>query len=148
MLVVHERLIAVNAPAHYATKIPAVIQKIINQSWRADGGQDIHKLSRWLRTVFRMTMTTSPEIALRCVDQAASIAARTKEGRDDVYPGDELEWLASTAFNHAVDLYCAGQVEQCREWAERALNLAREDADEVFFATMKGLWMKLTAQME
>lgn len=40
------------------------------------------------------------------------------------YPKDELAWLATSAFNHAVDLYCADDKELSRSWAENALNLA------------------------
>lgn len=40
------------------------------------------------------------------------------------YPSIELEWLATTTFNRAVDFYCAGQDALCRRWAERAVELA------------------------
>lgn len=39
-------------------------------------------------------------------------------------PAEELEWLATTAFNHAVDCYTARQDERSRQWASKALNLA------------------------
>ena len=37
---------------------------------------------------------------------------------------EELEWVATTAFNRAVDFYCASQDEACRRWAEKALTIA------------------------
>ncbi|MCJ1468724.1 hypothetical protein MMC07_007354 [Pseudocyphellaria aurata] len=40
------------------------------------------------------------------------------------YPTEELEWLATTAFNKAVDFYCASQTVECRRWAEKALSIA------------------------
>ncbi|KAF2190807.1 SPO22-domain-containing protein [Zopfia rhizophila CBS 207.26] len=49
------------------------------------------------------------------------------------YPSIELEWLATTAFNHAVDYYVANDDERCRLWAEKALALAQvaEDGGEL-----------------
>lgn len=40
------------------------------------------------------------------------------------YPATELEWLATTAFNHAVDYYVQEKDEKCKLWAEKALTLA------------------------
>jgi hypothetical protein len=40
------------------------------------------------------------------------------------YPATELEWLASTAFNHAVDYYVQEKDDKCKLWAEKALTLA------------------------
>lgn len=40
------------------------------------------------------------------------------------YPPTELEWLATTAFNVAVDFYVQEKDEKCKEWAGKALTLA------------------------
>ncbi|KAF2281473.1 SPO22-domain-containing protein [Westerdykella ornata] len=40
------------------------------------------------------------------------------------YPETELEWLATTSWNHAVDYYAQENGEKYRMWAERAINLA------------------------
>ena len=40
------------------------------------------------------------------------------------YPPEELEWLATTAFNRAIDFYCLSQDAPCRLWAEKALTLS------------------------
>lgn len=45
------------------------------------------------------------------------------------YPAEELEWLATTTFNKAVDFYCASQNVECRRWAEKALSIADSMAD-------------------
>ncbi len=37
---------------------------------------------------------------------------------------EELEWVATTAFNRAVDFYCTSQDAICRRWAEKAMSLA------------------------
>ena len=47
--------------------------------------------------------------------------------KDKKYPADELEWLAITLFNHAIDLYCNSQDEECLQWADKALEVAGED---------------------
>lgn len=41
-----------------------------------------------------------------------------------VYPSAELEWLATTAFNRAVDHYLAADDTACARWAGAALGLA------------------------
>ena len=35
----------------------------------------------------------------------------------------ELEWLATTTFNRAVDFYCSRQDDDCRRWAAKAIGL-------------------------
>lgn len=37
---------------------------------------------------------------------------------------DELEWLATTSYNHAVDLHCASDDAGSQQWGEKALALA------------------------
>lgn len=41
------------------------------------------------------------------------------------YPPTELEWLATTAFNHAVDYYLQDDDKLCKKWAEQAFILAQ-----------------------
>lgn len=100
------------------------------------------KLARWIRCLFQMTLSISPDMALKCVVNASSIANRSSTVQVWIfcklatlchvlltvslqrYPKDELAWLATSAFNHAVDLYCADDKELSRSWAENALNLA------------------------
>jgi hypothetical protein len=43
----------------------------------------------------------------------------------DRYPPTELEWLATTAFNHSVDYYLQENDEMCRKWANQAFILAQ-----------------------
>ncbi|KAH0269856.1 SPO22-domain-containing protein, partial [Aureobasidium melanogenum] len=112
--------------------ITSVMEKIINTCWR--NNKDITRLARWIRCLFQMTLTSDPIISLRCLDQASAIASKAATRQiPEAYPPDELEWLASTAFNHAVDMWFAGieegngqgeDNEQARLWAEKALMLA------------------------
>jgi len=143
VIVIHTHMTINNVHTRYQEKIPVVMQKLINQSWRSEK-HNIEKLSRWLRCVFRMTVTINQEIALQVVDQATSIATRSQR-----YPQDEIEWLASTAFNHAVDLRCASDREGCRVWGERALNLAKTvSGDNALYNQMSGLWLRLNQAEE
>ncbi|KAG9644000.1 SPO22-domain-containing protein, partial [Aureobasidium melanogenum] len=112
--------------------ITSVLEKIINTCWR--NNKDITRLARWIRCLFQMTLTPDPIISLRCLDQASAIASKAATRQiPEAYPPEEIEWLASTAFNHAVDLWFAdieagegqgGANEQARTWAEKALMLA------------------------
>lgn len=45
------------------------------------------------------------------------------------WPAEELEWLATTGFNHAVDLFAMRQDEQCKRWALIAISLAHYCGD-------------------
>ncbi|PNS16870.1 hypothetical protein CAC42_4834 [Sphaceloma murrayae] len=135
-------------PKHQRT-VPKVMQGIINQSWRKNKN-DMGKLSRWLRCVFKMTVDTTPETALKIVEQATGIASRrTLMQPSQRYPATELEWLASTAFNTAVDRYCASDYGGCRTLAEAALNLAQAASESPgLYAQMQGLWRRLQEQMQ
>jgi hypothetical protein len=45
------------------------------------------------------------------------------EQNSDRYPPVELEWLATTAFNFAVDYYVQENDDKAKIWAEKALSL-------------------------
>jgi len=53
----------------------------------------------------------------------------TPQQQDNPYPAEELEWLATTSFNRAVDFYCASDDTRCKTWAEKALTLAAAAED-------------------
>lgn len=58
------------------------------------------------------------------IAELESLFADELEQTNNSYPATELEWLATTTFNHAVDYYIQEKDEKCREWAEKALALA------------------------
>lgn len=120
------------------------LQQIINMTWQHNnGGTD--KLSRWIRCLFSLALPET-HIAVQLLDQAVAIAEDAKKvcestssrrNSDDLtrclswllqksmpYPPEELEWLATTAFNRAIDFYCTSQDQPCRLWAEKALALS------------------------
>lgn len=88
-------------------------------------------------------------MAENIIDQVISIAGNAKEVRPAMtfafqafatltkvmkkythYPAEELEWIATTTFNRAVDFYCASQDEASRRWAGRAISLANVGDDD------------------
>ncbi|EAW14087.1 uncharacterized protein ACLA_071200 [Aspergillus clavatus NRRL 1] len=65
-------------------------------------------------------------LAESVLDQAILLASDSSHSPDSEsgYPREELDWLATTAFNRAVDFYLASADEDCRRWAESAFALA------------------------
>jgi hypothetical protein len=47
----------------------------------------------------------------------------------EAFPQIELEWLAASTFNHAIDFYSAGDDENFSVWATSALQLAEKARD-------------------
>lgn len=54
----------------------------------------------------------------------------SEEQKPAPYPAEELEWIATTTFNRAVDFYCASQDDASRRWAEKAISLANLGNDD------------------
>ncbi|KAK7533968.1 meiosis protein SPO22/ZIP4 like-domain-containing protein [Phyllosticta citribraziliensis] len=140
---------ALPSTAHHRRRILDVLQRIINASWQVNGSSgsnksqnDVAHLSRWLRCLFQLSLATpslsstsssspssssssSPDtIALSCVHQATAIASSSSSPAAVAYPQTELEWLATSSFNRAVDFYCADDDARCRAWGEAAVRLA------------------------
>lgn len=128
------------------------VQQIINATWRLETNE-VERLSRWIRCLFSLTLTCKIDLAEHLLDQVTEIVVNSSkvipipylarpylclcwrnyfEQIGQVakpYPAEELEWLATTTFNKAVDFYCASQNVECRCWAEKALNIANLMAD-------------------
>jgi hypothetical protein len=112
-------MLASEAPVDVAVSI---LQQIVNITWRLDGN-DTAKLSRCIRCLFQLALTSSPAKAEFLLDRILALAG---DGGGPVrFPEDELAWLATTAFNRAVDFYCAAQDGDCARWGEKALRIAR-----------------------
>ena len=113
----------------------------MNMSWRSEGA-DVAKLSRWIRCLFQLALTSNIEVAEHLLSQVLTMAKDSEMVRRSLvdkritpeisnllfqtqsYPPEELEWLATTAFNRSVDFYCASQDSDCKRWVEKALNIA------------------------
>ena len=142
---IHSTLVKSQEGTRHQVKLLATIQKIIGLSWRTSG-YDIVKVSRWLRCLFSMAIASDAKISLMCLDQATQLA---RQGVDHArggerYPAEEIEWLATTAFNRSVDMYCASDDDGCRLWAEKALGLAQtSDETDSLYRTLQGRYSGL-----
>lgn len=128
VMVIYDQTSRLAIDSSATAKVPELPQKIINETWSKD--KDIFKLARWLRFTFSVGLgDANGGISVKLVEQAAVLARRGTEMRNDPYPEDELQWLATTAFNKAVDLLAVEDRQAADQWMEAALELARYAAD-------------------
>lgn len=128
VMIIYDQTSRLAIDSSATAKIPELLQKIINETWTND--KDILKLARWLRFTFSVGLSdANGSVSIKLVEQAAVLARRGTEMRNDPYPEDELQWLATTAFNKAVDLLAAEDRQAAEQWMEAALELARYAAD-------------------
>jgi hypothetical protein len=103
---------------------------------------DSTKLAKYTRCLFQIALSGNSNIAEQLIEQISYLAQDAAEVRpinvlsedffpahsskqtDLPYPAEELEWVATRAFNHAVDLYCSGDDDGCKKWAAQSLNIA------------------------
>lgn len=127
VLVIHAAMVEAKLDPSYLRKILVVLQTIINHTQRAQTADTIH-LARWLRCLFQIAADFSEDVGLQCLEQSHIIAQRTW-GTSQPFPNVELEWLATTAFNRAVDYYCTSDDVKTKLWVEKALMLAGDVDD-------------------
>jgi len=127
-LIVHDQASAAEASTTATARIPQLLERCINETWKKD--KDVTKMARWLRLTFTIHLQDNEGgLALKIVQQAAGVAQKGSEGQADLYPGDELEWLVIMAFNRAVDALSSGDRGGSNEWIKAALELARYNGD-------------------
>lgn len=104
--------------------IASGLQQIINATWQIKT-INIEKLSRWIRCLVSQAFGSNTGTAEKILDQAITIVENTNNTSEEevAYPAEELEWLATTVFNRAIDFYCSCSDIECRRWAEKALVL-------------------------
>ena len=136
-----EPLISINVAAK-------LLRQLINAA-RGTAGYNVLHASRGIRCIVQLIVNGS-EMAVEndnmklleeVVGQAISLAStgKTREeqrqaygqeadmpdaGLGGAYPADELEWLAITLFNLAVDYYVGQEEELGKKWARKAVELA------------------------
>ncbi|KAL4867720.1 hypothetical protein BDV12DRAFT_197999 [Aspergillus spectabilis] len=86
-------------------------------------------LPRHLRCLFALSIQAEEYILAESVlDQALILAHNNNTNNNpnprSQYPAEELHWLATTAFNRAVEFYLVSADEDCRRWAGKAIALA------------------------
>ncbi|RLL95832.1 hypothetical protein CFD26_104501 [Aspergillus turcosus] len=138
-----------------APNIAEVIKEIIcifhsSPSPFFSAGAFHQKLPRYLRCLFQIALEAKDYSLAESVLHQAIVLARDGSADTDadlpfVYPSDELKWLATMAFNRAVDLYLASADEDCRTWGEIAFTLAGliKDDGGALFRTLRQNYAKL-----
>ncbi|RAL17746.1 uncharacterized protein BO97DRAFT_439572 [Aspergillus homomorphus CBS 101889] len=84
-------------------------------------------LPRYLRVLYQLSLETKdPSTAESVLDQVVVLIRDWKTK----YPAEELRWMASVAFNRAVDFYLVAEEGACRRWAGKAIAVAELMAGE------------------
>ena len=68
-------------------------------------------------------MSTPLSSPVKSEDDADSADAELKQ--PDRYPATELEWMATSSFNRAIDYYVGNNDAKCKAWAEKAMMVAQ-----------------------
>ena len=84
-------------------------------------------MARWIRILYHLCSTNNTaEKAGTLLERATTLADSAPA--DTPYPQEELEWLATTTFNRAVDAYCVNEEADCRKRMDEALKVAKRIA--------------------
>ncbi|KAL4933468.1 uncharacterized protein BDV17DRAFT_298935 [Aspergillus undulatus] len=82
-------------------------------------------LPRHLRCLFSLSLQAQEYILAESVlDQALFLARPSNNPKVNSYPQDELHWLATSAFNRAVEFFLLSADGECARWAGKAIALA------------------------
>ena len=122
-------------------KLTSILQTIIN-TLHTSPSPSLNKttiqktLPRYLRCLFQLSIQANEfPLAEAILDKSLSLAREEDNApppsspngkKTHCYPNEELEWLATTAFNRAMDFYLASADEDCRRWAGKAIEIADE----------------------
>ncbi|KAE8378353.1 hypothetical protein BDV26DRAFT_292309 [Aspergillus bertholletiae] len=80
-------------------------------------------LPHYIHTFFQLSLDASDYcLAELALDQALASACDLCS-KDSRYPSDEIQWMATVAFNRAVDLYLLSKSGDCQRWAAKAIKL-------------------------
>ncbi|KAK4506953.1 hypothetical protein PRZ48_000686 [Zasmidium cellare] len=128
IIIMHEHLDAPSQESHYEM-ITQVLQRIINDTWKKQ--KEIVKVARWVRFTFTLCLKhTQNNFSLKLLGQAATMAENGYRGKQDHYPESELQWLATTSFNRAIDILVEEENDaEAFRWMDAALGLAKWSQD-------------------
>ncbi|KAI8294264.1 Transcriptional regulator [Colletotrichum sp. SAR11_240] len=108
-------------------KLYSTLGIVVNEIWELES-MKCDKLAKYTRCMFQAVRLLDAESGQKVILQAIGVAKSAKE-TPNPYPTEELEWLATTAFNQAVDCYNERRYKECHTWADLATNLAHYASD-------------------
>ncbi|KAJ4405152.1 sporulation-specific protein 22 [Neurospora sp. IMI 360204] len=120
----------------------STMRKIVNEIWDLESF-DAVKLAKYTRCLFQATLPLDDILAMKLLQEACGKARELHES-DARWPEEELEWMAATAFNHAIDLYGAYERDRAKEWGSAAINLAHYCPDGSFERMLQDKFMRLS----
>ncbi|OJJ58951.1 hypothetical protein ASPSYDRAFT_45368 [Aspergillus sydowii CBS 593.65] len=132
-------LLRSGAPSSYLSQFVKQIIRTFHsppsQSLTTESTDVLHThLPRHLRCLFSLSIQAEEYILAESVlDQAVILNRDSSNSTRDTstpYPKDELQWLATTAFNRAVEFFLVSADEECRRWAGKAIALADSISDD------------------
>lgn len=103
-------------------EVITTLKIIINKAWNIEKF-DTPRLAKYMRCLFQYALPHDAAIAEELLDQVHQLA-EVAESTTIPYPPEELEYIAITTFNRAIDFYCVEDDEACRKWATKALAVA------------------------
>lgn len=129
------------------TELFSVLRNIINEIAVLEDS-DPARLAKYARCLFQTIIASNQELGGRLLDEACRMASEahgvciaqlsvgTRSYADNsclqtpaAWPTEELEWFASAAYNHSIDLWGRDEDEACRWWAEKAMSMAHHCRD-------------------
>ena len=125
-------ILGCDAPEHI--KIDA-LQKLLPLTSRLSPPMTLASVSRWIRCLYALALPSNTDVAQHVLNQVISsvivgptaISSTEATPRPDEYPAEELEYLATTAYNQAIDFYSVGAEAgnlKSHTWAALAIRLA------------------------
>ncbi|EPS39658.1 hypothetical protein H072_6544 [Dactylellina haptotyla CBS 200.50] len=113
-----DMILCVDAPVQVSL---SVLENVINHSIQIEN-YETDKIARWIRVLLQRSLQGDFNRAERLVHQVLDICKQRISASQ--YPQDELEWVAATLWNLAIDKNCAGDYNDSKRWAEFALSVA------------------------
>ncbi|POS79951.1 hypothetical protein DHEL01_v201659 [Diaporthe helianthi] len=102
-----------------------VLRNIINEISALEPS-DPAKLAKYTICLFQVVAPSNEDLAVRLLEEAYGMArdAHGVSHTPAAWPSKDLEWIVSTAYNHAVDLWGRDQREDWLWWAQKAISIA------------------------
>ncbi|KAM0660960.1 hypothetical protein ACHAPH_003248 [Verticillium nonalfalfae] len=105
----------------------SALRQIINEIWNLERF-DPATLAKYIRCLFQAVLPLESELGRQILQEAISKARASAESGFS-FPPEEVQWLVTVAWNHAVDYWRLRNDKECKLWAQLVLELAQFAAD-------------------